>query len=35
MPYVAMYGADDAGWSGNINNYLLTPTVRRVPVRAI
>ena len=35
VPYVAMYGADDAGWSGNINNYLLTPTVRRVPVRAI
>lgn len=35
VPYVAMYGADDAGWSGNVNNYLLTPTVRRVPVRAI
>lgn len=30
VPYVAMYGEDDAGWSGNINNYLRTPTVRRV-----
>lgn len=29
VPYVAMYGEDDAGWSGNINNYLRTQTVRR------
>lgn len=35
VPYVAMYGKDDAGWSANINNYLRTPMVRRAPVRAI
>ena len=29
VPYVAMYGEDDAGWSANVNNYLRTPTVRR------
>ena len=29
VPYVAMYGVSDA--VDNINNYLRTPTVRRVP----
>lgn len=29
VPYVAMYGEGDAGWSANVNNYLRTPTVRR------